>query len=54
MMFSLLSRNCFVWFFVAKVRFIFIKASNFVGPLGSNLKRAETKMVFIDECHKVL
>ncbi len=54
MTFSLLSRNCFVRSFAIGVRLVFIGAGKFVGPLGSNPKRAEAGVVPVDECHEVL
>ena len=53
-MFFLLFRNCFVRSFIVKVRFVFIKASKSISLLKSNLKKAEVRVVSVDEYYKIL
>jgi len=54
MILSFLFRNCFIRFFIIKVRLVFIKANKSINLLKSNLKKAETRVVPIDEYHKIL
>ncbi len=53
-MFFFLSCNCFVQSSIIKIRLIFIKTGKSISLLKSNLKRAEVKMVPIDEYYKIL
>ncbi len=54
MTFSLLSRNYFIRSSITKVQLVFIKTNKSINPLGSNLKRTETKVVPIDKYYKML
>ncbi len=54
MTFFLLSHNYFARSSITKARPVFIKASKSTGPLRSNLKKAEVRVIPVDKYHKML